>query len=193
MNRPSYAQSLAAALVLSAVTSTATAETFRYELQGVTDSSPTPVALVGGFTFDTVSSTFSDISVRFASNPVFFATSGVFNNNPALYHYVTDQFVAEDGMGNTAVLNYGSNFSNPGTYALTQTGANSISYVFLQNGLVQYDVVNGNIAAVPEPSTWAALLAGLLAVGLRARRRGCEAEPAAMTGGNWSTWPASRG
>lgn len=155
MNRALVGPIAAAALGLLGTTTVTTAHAtqIQYGLQDVFDSSPTPIGLVGGFTFDTATSSFSAITVHFASNPVFGTGTGVFDQNATLYHYVTDQFVANDSFGNTVVLNYGSTFDHPGTYALTQTGPNSISYVFLYalTGTVQaYNVVNGNIAAVPE-------------------------------------------
>lgn len=69
MSRPLLAP--LAAVTLAALSSTVSATQIRYELQGVFDSlSPEPVALIGGFTFDTATSSFSDVTVQFASNPV---------------------------------------------------------------------------------------------------------------------------
>lgn len=172
MNTTTLARTRAAALALlvGLAATTASAVQIRYELQGVFDESPTPVEMIGGFTFDTDTSSFSDITVRFASNPVLTVATAVFDQNSALYHYATDQFVGHDGLGNAVVLNIDGVFSNPGVFTLTQTGANSISYVLL-GATNQFNVVNGTVAAVPEPSTWAALAAGLFVIGFRARRR----------------------
>lgn len=170
--RPITIAALAAAAAICP--GAASAAQIHYQLQGVTDSSPVPVALVGGFTFDTVSSTFSDVTVQFASTPVQGTATGIFDQTPTLYHYATDQFVAWDLAGNAVVLNYGSTFDNPGTYALTQTGPNSMSYVLLSalaGTDAAYDVVNGNLVAVPEPGAWVLLSAGVLVLGSLSRRR----------------------
>ena len=79
-----------------------------------------------------------------------------------------------NGVGfNPAVVGYaatnGAVFTGTYTFTATATGDTTLRFLGVRNGFTHLD--NVSVTAVPEPETYAMMLAGLGAVGFMARRR----------------------
>lgn len=165
---------LAAGLaVWAALASSATAATLNYTLQNVKFDDGTSVT--GSFTWDTTTSKlgFANIQTQngrltayeynldnsFAVYALHGAPAGrsfmlQSHDTPRYFSFIFDNALSSGGV-NTITL---TGFHTPGSFECTNCG-------------IGRAVVSGSVAAVPEPETYAMLMAGLGVVGLLARRR----------------------
>jgi hypothetical protein len=112
--------------------------------------------LLGTTTLTANSGLFSITSLNLARLPLFFNTTVTFTGTKADTSTVTKSFTFTNN--NWGTLTFGANFTNLASLKWSQ-------------GLTVYAVDNLNVTAVPEPETYAMMLAGLGLVGLAARRR----------------------
>ena len=151
---------LCGALLLTATATTADAATYAFDLSGSRNAS---------FTLDTADATSSFFQTNFAN------VTGTFDGmtqTASLINFSAVSFIADLNIVGTS-LGF-TQFSGPALY----TGSND-SPVFTPGTYQLTSIVSGNstltitegTGAVPEPASWALMIAGFGLVGIAARRR----------------------
>jgi hypothetical protein len=165
---------LAALLLAAGGCGTAMASIVTYDLVGVTTAGG--ASLTGSFAYDSVFDSVTSVNIHEAADTLFNTAATTFTHVAGLLHFAGPyvQLLFDDGV-NTLVMNTSGAFlGNPGPYTLTQSGAASISYIYVAAGgpAGNYNVVNGNFVAqaqVPEPASIG--LAAIALLGAAASRR----------------------
>jgi len=133
------------------------------------------IVQVGGGTSNTITNNANQV-FSFSS----IGLANVFNNGSGGDVLFTFNHV--DGGTNSATVSLLSGVFGLQTFLFNETGLTSVVFtpITTEGPYLQFDSVNVNVSAVPEPSTWAMMMLGFAGFGYMAYRRHRMAVPAVL-------------